>query len=201
MHSIRTYLLRAPAGPAATGSAQGDAALDRRLSAAGPLSGTLPASPESTFSAPETAYARWSSRHSQSAIWAARDHGQHGANDRASLIKSLLPVGMAGFEPAASCSQTRFIRPPDVALCRPMWLLAAAMLARRRPMWLGACACWLPLRLPNLAPVHARQKGAVQVRADWLGERWPGPDFASAASAWDTDGSSWFCFALSAARV
>jgi hypothetical protein len=69
MHSIRTYLLQALADPAARGSAQfGDAALDGRLSVACPLSGTPPASPESTFCAPETAYACWSSRHTYSAL-------------------------------------------------------------------------------------------------------------------------------------
>jgi hypothetical protein len=58
MHSIRTYLLQALADPAARGSAQfGDAALGGRLSVASPLSGTPPASPQSTFCAPETAYA------------------------------------------------------------------------------------------------------------------------------------------------
>src|ERR1700689_3413492 len=86
MHSIRTYLLQALADPAARGSAQfGDAALDGRLSVAGPLSGTPPASPESTFCAPETAYACWSSGHSYSAIWAAGDRSHHCPKDRASV--------------------------------------------------------------------------------------------------------------------
>jgi hypothetical protein len=86
MHSLRTYLLQALADPAARGSAQfGDAALDGRLSVAGPLSGTPPASPESTFCAAETAYACWSSGHSYSAIWAAGDRSHHCPKDRASV--------------------------------------------------------------------------------------------------------------------
>src|SRR5580693_5825631 len=100
MHSIRTYLLQAPADPAARGPAQfGDAALARRLSVPGPLSGTPPASPESTFCGPATAYACWRSRHFYSAFWPARDHSQHGANDRASLrfrtAGSFLPRSLA----------------------------------------------------------------------------------------------------------
>src|SRR5215472_9450055 len=57
-------------------------------------------------------------------------------------------VGMAGFEPAASCSQINPAASPEIARDRPTWRLAGKTLARRRPMRPGDCARWLPLWLP-----------------------------------------------------
>jgi hypothetical protein len=74
-------------------------------------------------------------------------------------------VGMAGFEPAASCSQISSIQSPDVAPHRPMSRSPGVILAGRRLTQLGGCACWLPLWLPYLAPVQERRKRAVQVGA------------------------------------
>ena len=51
-------------------------------------------------------------------------------------------VGMAGFEPAASCSQISFIRSPDVVWCRPVWRSPEAMHAARRLTWPSVCARW-----------------------------------------------------------
>jgi hypothetical protein len=68
---------------------------------------------------------------------------------------------MAGFEPAASCSQTSSSQSPDRAPCRSARRSAGVMLAGRRQTQLGDCACWLP----NSAPVQERTKRAVQVRA------------------------------------
>jgi len=49
-------------------------------------------------------------------------------------------VGMAGFEPAASCSQISSIWTLDVAPCRSISGSPEAMHAARGLTWLGACA-------------------------------------------------------------
>jgi len=51
---------------------------------------------------------------------------------------------MAGFEPAASCSQISSIRTLDVAGCCPTWRQLAVVLARPSLMPLRVCACWPP---------------------------------------------------------
>ena len=56
-------------------------------------------------------------------------------------------VGMAAFEPAASCSQISMIWSPDVAPCRLAWGSAGEMLAGCRLTSPGGCARWLPLWL------------------------------------------------------
>jgi hypothetical protein len=65
-------------------------------------------------------------------------------------------VGMAGFEPAASCSQISSNRTLDVAGCCPTWRQPAVILARRSLTPFRVCGCWLPLWLPpfgrHLAP-------------------------------------------------
>jgi hypothetical protein len=65
-------------------------------------------------------------------------------------------VGMAGFEPVASCSQISSSLSQDVAASSLMCHLTAAMLAGRRLMALEVCACWLPLWLPQRASRAAR---------------------------------------------
>src|SRR5215472_8674931 len=57
-------------------------------------------------------------------------------------------VGMAGFEPAASCSQNRPEPSPDVARHSQKRLLAAVIAARRRPMVPCIGRHWLPLLAP-----------------------------------------------------
>jgi len=57
-------------------------------------------------------------------------------------------VGMAGFEPAASCSQISSIRTLDVAPCRSVSGSPETMHAARGLTWLSVCARWLPLWLP-----------------------------------------------------
>jgi hypothetical protein len=65
-------------------------------------------------------------------------------------------VGMAGFEPATSCSQISPAQSPDVALCRPAWGSPGVIVAGRRPVSPDGCARWLPLWLP---PGAAREPG------------------------------------------
>ncbi len=57
-------------------------------------------------------------------------------------------VGMAGFEPATSCSQISSAQSPDVAPRRPAWCSPGVMVAGRRPASPDDCARWLPLWLP-----------------------------------------------------
>jgi hypothetical protein len=65
--------------------------------------------------------------------------------------KLLLPVGMAGFEPATSCSQISPARSPDVAPRRLMCDSPAVIVAGRRSASPDGCARWLPLWLPRSA--------------------------------------------------
>jgi hypothetical protein len=62
--------------------------------------------------------------------------------------KLLLPVGMAGFEPATSCSQISSAQSPGVALCRLMGRSPGVIVAGRRSVSPDGCARWLPLWLP-----------------------------------------------------
>jgi hypothetical protein len=57
-------------------------------------------------------------------------------------------VGMAGFEPAASCSQIRSGLWPGVARDSQRTHLAAVIMARRGPMLPHICRHWLPLLAP-----------------------------------------------------
>jgi hypothetical protein len=80
-------------------------------------------------------------------------------------------VGMAGFEPAASCSQISSSRSPDVASRRPMWRLPGEMLAGCRLTSPGGCARWLPLWLPPTLPrtsasLHRTEKRLARVPVD-----------------------------------
>jgi hypothetical protein len=58
-----------------------------------------------------------------------------------------IAVGMAGFEPAASCSQISPRQMLTVAHCRPAGHLRAVMFACCRLTSPGVCAHWLPLWL------------------------------------------------------
>jgi hypothetical protein len=67
---------------------------------------------------------------------------------------------MAGFEPAASCSQISFIRSPDVAWCRPVRRSPGTTHAARRLTWLSVCTCRLPLWLPPEAALRIADRRA-----------------------------------------
>jgi len=61
-------------------------------------------------------------------------------------------VGMAGFEPATSCSQISSAQSPGVAPCRLACRSPGVMLAGRRLTSPVGCARWLPLWLPPSRP-------------------------------------------------
>ncbi len=58
---------------------------------------------------------------------------------------------MAGFEPAASCSQIRFRGSPDSAGCRPVCRSPVTTAAERRRAWAGTWRRWLPRWLPAIS--------------------------------------------------
>jgi hypothetical protein len=66
-------------------------------------------------------------------------------------------VGMAGFEPAASCSQISSAQSPDVAPRRLTWRSPGVTVAGRRSASPDDCARWLPLWLP---PSAAQEPGS-----------------------------------------
>jgi hypothetical protein len=70
-------------------------------------------------------------------------------------------VGMAGFEPPASCSQISPVRTLDVAGRCPMWRQPAGMVARRSLTPLRVRAHWLPLWL--LCAGYSRRRSWVPV--------------------------------------
>jgi len=83
-----------------------------------------------------------------------------GLDGRQQALRPACLVGMAGFEPAASCSQTSSAQSPGVALRRPISRSPGMMLAGRRPASPDDCARWLPLWLPLLALVQERREQA-----------------------------------------
>jgi hypothetical protein len=76
-------------------------------------------------------------------------------------------VGMAGFEPAASCSQISSIRTLDVARCSPTWRQPAVMLARRSLKSIHVCAHWLPAWRPKVASAEENREARSVHRAEY----------------------------------
>jgi hypothetical protein len=132
---------------------------------------------------------------------------QNGSQQSRAYLKT---VGMAGFEPATSCSQISSAQSPDVALSRPACRSPGVTVAGRRLASSEGCARWLPLWLPPSPPgtwllpgeqkIEFRRRSGAGVTARLRSGRRPGHAVAQidlfGAGAWEGRLTRRWCAAM-----